>query len=740
MPLNDPVPSNAIDVFRRNTEDTDSIVNDNGVSVTTRTGREDLTLAEINRRAKAAIAAAGYINSGDFNTGATLTEYNEILYWDSANGGDDTYYRWDGVLPKSVPAASAPSDDGFGDGLWVAVDLNAKQQGFTSLQEVVDNEFLHVGYKGRIQGIGDFEIVATNPSGSYVASENGFIKPIGEAVNFKLYSDLVNAASDKYAIVDSSTSFSDPTTPDVSSMDVTTTGDVRGMTVETTITARDKDGKFIGLAHNYNEEKRNPSGVTPKITTGDFNSPPLSDASPVTSVDVMAHFYNDFGREAVRQSNGGLGWTGWYTWEWNHTDNVNYTDKRHPILGWYRGDDPKVLDWQCYWLREAGVKGVIPQLTSIDTSTWTSDADPFYWAYQMFENAPNFKGLKYSVAGPASGTQVDFEAGWSGIQTDIYDVYDNYHIVNINGKSYGSIYIHDVGTVRSGVFSTDADFESWLKDWSDYFKGKGLDGVFVYGRNASYYTASANRSRYKSTLSINDVVMCETGYGDFTGSYTSPTVYADYVNNFEIAYNSAKYRTLPNIMTARESQSPHPSGWTTGGSTPELFQKAVTLAAKGAVSNNTIPNIVTVYNVSEWAEGGESLQPTLGDGFGYLNAVRAAEVAASDDKTIPFEGSFIFRVDGATTNIDPLRDYAEIWSSFNVTMNSATFQPTIADGYEGQEITLINTANAGSFNITLHDESTTAGTNLFLSAGSVTLSPWDSIKLKFYGSKGWVEV
>ena len=34
--------------------------------------------------------------------------------------------------------------------------------------------------------------------------------------------------------------------------------------------------------------------------------------------------------------------------------------------------------------------------------------------------------------------------------------------------------------------------------------------------------------------------------------------------------------------------------------------------------------IITLYNISEWAEGGPGLQPNVQDGFGYLEAIRNA--------------------------------------------------------------------------------------------------------------------
>ena len=65
-----------------------------------------------------AIIAAGYIPMDSFQQGAEITKRNEILR-DETTG---EYYRWDGDLPKSVPAGSTPeSAGGVGTGAWVNV-------------------------------------------------------------------------------------------------------------------------------------------------------------------------------------------------------------------------------------------------------------------------------------------------------------------------------------------------------------------------------------------------------------------------------------------------------------------------------------------------------------------------------------------------------------------------------------------------------------------------------------------
>lgn len=73
------------------------------------------------RRIAASIKAAGligYITRRSFEKGFNVTTWNEVLLWEE----DGAYYRWDGALPKNVPAGSTPeSSGGIGLGAWVSV-------------------------------------------------------------------------------------------------------------------------------------------------------------------------------------------------------------------------------------------------------------------------------------------------------------------------------------------------------------------------------------------------------------------------------------------------------------------------------------------------------------------------------------------------------------------------------------------------------------------------------------------
>ena len=68
-----------------------------------------------------AIRNLGWNPVGTFQAGATLTKLNDIIQDTSTL----TWYRWDGVLPKTVPASSTPAGTGgVAAGAWQIVDVS----------------------------------------------------------------------------------------------------------------------------------------------------------------------------------------------------------------------------------------------------------------------------------------------------------------------------------------------------------------------------------------------------------------------------------------------------------------------------------------------------------------------------------------------------------------------------------------------------------------------------------------
>lgn len=69
-----------------------------------------------------------------------------------------------------------------------------------------------------------------------------------------------------------------------------------------------------------------------------------------------------------------------------------YDMDRHPIQGFYKGDDPDVLGWQCLWMAEAGVNVVsITQVPGFKTAGWEDPSSINHWVYQLFNNPPQFQ-------------------------------------------------------------------------------------------------------------------------------------------------------------------------------------------------------------------------------------------------------------------------------------------------------------------------------------------------------------
>lgn len=98
----------------------------------------------------------GYITRRSFEKGFNVIAWNEVLLWEE----DGDYYRWDGTLPKNVPAGSTPeTSGGIGLGAWVSVgdaslraDISSEGgdrhvHGFSSIQAMATDATLTIGQK-----------------------------------------------------------------------------------------------------------------------------------------------------------------------------------------------------------------------------------------------------------------------------------------------------------------------------------------------------------------------------------------------------------------------------------------------------------------------------------------------------------------------------------------------------------------------------------------------------------------
>ncbi len=117
-PTNLPVPSESPRDLKFNAGKIDEFVTSLAHSYIDRFGNEHYTIEGLRWLIQQAILQYGWIPVGTFQDGATLTIPNQILKDET----DGEYYRWDGELPKLVPAGSTPaSTGGVGPGAWLSI-------------------------------------------------------------------------------------------------------------------------------------------------------------------------------------------------------------------------------------------------------------------------------------------------------------------------------------------------------------------------------------------------------------------------------------------------------------------------------------------------------------------------------------------------------------------------------------------------------------------------------------------
>lgn len=125
-PTNKPIPSEDPRDLKFNAGKIDEVVTSESHYYTDRFGVRRWTIAGFQYTAEEAIRNYGYITMDSFEDGATLTLPNQVLRYEATG----EYYRWDGDLPKTVPAGSTPENTGgIGLGAWVSVgDASLRQQ------------------------------------------------------------------------------------------------------------------------------------------------------------------------------------------------------------------------------------------------------------------------------------------------------------------------------------------------------------------------------------------------------------------------------------------------------------------------------------------------------------------------------------------------------------------------------------------------------------------------------------
>ncbi|ALX78377.1 glycosyl hydrolase family 28-related protein [Cronobacter malonaticus] len=118
QPTQNAVPSESPRDLKFNAGKIDEFVTSLVNTYTDRFGNQHYTIEGLRWLAQQTIAQYGWILVESFQDGAVITLPNQALRDDSTG----EYYRWDGALPKTVPAGSTPaSTGGIGIGAWIGI-------------------------------------------------------------------------------------------------------------------------------------------------------------------------------------------------------------------------------------------------------------------------------------------------------------------------------------------------------------------------------------------------------------------------------------------------------------------------------------------------------------------------------------------------------------------------------------------------------------------------------------------
>lgn len=521
-----------------------------------------------------------------------------------------------------------------------------------------------------------------------------------------------------------------------------------------------KDAGVPWLHHNHLEEEYI-STTQQAITSGDIPAPPIFEGQKQNHTNVLAYWYQDFGTESTRAAGGAQGWLGWYYWAWlfHGAAGDGYEAQRHPWLGYYRGDDANVLDWMCYWLNESGVTGVIPQtrgpvanFTGL-TSTWSTPTDRNYWMYQLFNNAPNFKHLTYALwawsAGGSPSDQPDIEASFDEL-ISVYTQYDNFSYMEKNNKIYPVVFAFEAEQWRGAYdsFSGETNTRAFLIAQAAKFQAEGWDGFCLLARNRTS-TLVGDPDLEANGVIYLDAQYADTNYTPSLNGGVDPAVdfedLAIGVGVTEVGASFSAEYSVPNVATARESHSAHPSTWAWTGSTPALFEKMVRNALRRGAQAKC-PNMLTIYNVSEWAEGGPALQPNMRDGKGYLDALRNALAQHPVNITAPplYKRQAVQFLSASTVQIQ-------------VEENSTTLPFTVSTGwthnstsglfddplkFDGKRVRIILDQSSISGGPTVFsDIGTDPNSDLRLTAATISLQRNDSVEFEYDATQDvWIQI
>ena len=189
-PTNLPVPSESPRDLKFNAGNIDEFVTSLANQYIDRFGSAHYTIEGLRWLAQQAIASFGYITIDSFEDGNTLALPNQVLRLEATG----EYYRWDGALPKTVPAGSTPqSTGGIGLGAWLSVGDATLRENLSSNANGMGDELITVkqpftGAVARTQHAKNMDTVSAKDFGGIA---DGSTHPLSEKFSTLLMAQAV---------------------------------------------------------------------------------------------------------------------------------------------------------------------------------------------------------------------------------------------------------------------------------------------------------------------------------------------------------------------------------------------------------------------------------------------------------------------------------------------------------------------------------------------------------------------
>lgn len=189
-PTNLPVPSESPRDLKFNAGKIDEFATSLANQYIDRFGSAHYTIEGLRWLAQQAIASFGYITLDSFEDGNTLTLPNQVLRLEATG----EYYRWDGALPKTVPAGSTPQSTGdIGLGAWLSVGDATLRENLSSNANGMGDELITVkqpftGAVARTQHAKNIDTVSAKDFGGIA---DGSTHPLSEKFSTLLMAQAV---------------------------------------------------------------------------------------------------------------------------------------------------------------------------------------------------------------------------------------------------------------------------------------------------------------------------------------------------------------------------------------------------------------------------------------------------------------------------------------------------------------------------------------------------------------------